>query len=76
MDKCLQCRHTELLKGTRKVSLSSMIRSFNEMVCNDHFFYKDFACSMKWTLSIDTLRALLCLMSRLHLQSCNLSPFG
>ena len=38
VEKCAGCRHTALPKATRKVSLSSLSRSFNELVCIDHFY--------------------------------------
>lgn len=41
VEKCSGCRHMSLLVGTRKVSLSSMSRSFNELVCVDHFYLND-----------------------------------
>ena len=38
IENCTACRKTALPKGTRKVSLSSMSRSFNQVVCVDHFY--------------------------------------
>lgn len=37
VEKCTGCRHTSLLQNTCKVSLSSLSRSFNKVVCIDHF---------------------------------------
>lgn len=38
IDSCSACRATALPKPTRKVSLSSMSREFNSLVCIDHFY--------------------------------------
>jgi len=38
MESCISCRTTALPKPSRKVSLSSMSRQFNDVVCVDHFF--------------------------------------
>ena len=41
IEKCTSCKATALPKLERKVSLSSMNRSFNEFVCIDHMFLED-----------------------------------
>lgn len=38
LETCTSCKLTALPKKTRKVSLSSMSRSFNQQVCIDHFY--------------------------------------
>jgi len=41
LEKCSACKTTALPKPARKVSLSSMSRSFNDVVCIDHLFLDD-----------------------------------
>lgn len=40
-DMCQSCRSIALPKASRKVSLSSISREFNEVVCVDHFYLND-----------------------------------
>lgn len=42
VDSCYMCRKAAEPKQARKVSLSSMSRNFNEVVCIDHFFLDKF----------------------------------
>ena len=43
IETCKSCKHTSEPTGMRKVSLSSMSREFNDLVCVDHLFI-DRAC--------------------------------
>lgn len=38
MEQCVNCRVVQLPSVSRKVSIRSMSRSFNDVVCVDHFF--------------------------------------
>lgn len=41
LDSCKSCIAVQELKGFRPVSVSSMSREFNQVVCVDHFFIDD-----------------------------------
>eukprot|EP00178_Gracilaria_changii_P015990 TRINITY_DN4502_c0_g1_i1.p1 TRINITY_DN4502_c0_g1~~TRINITY_DN4502_c0_g1_i1.p1 ORF type:complete len:217 (+),score=18.60 TRINITY_DN4502_c0_g1_i1:155-805(+) len=41
LENCTHCSTTSLPKSARKVSLSSISRSFNDVVCIDHLFLDD-----------------------------------
>lgn len=41
MNRCTACRSTAIPRTSRKVSLSSLNRNFNEVVCVDHIFLDD-----------------------------------
>jgi len=41
LERCTSCKTTSLPKQTRKVSLSSLNRSFKDLVCVDHMYLED-----------------------------------
>ena len=43
LENCTACVTTAKPKGARKVSLSAMTRSFNEVVCVDHMFLDQYS---------------------------------